>query len=311
MFKSFFSSVSSSRSAPPPRRAKPKPASHPIPSTSNGVPSTSNEIKTVTSTTPVVTNPSVPTSTIPSVTTVSLLTNGGPRESKDSIRPVLESKEPLVGALFTFDFDKTISGEHMHNAMCDAGVDSRSDEDQWNLCAKNIEPRGSAAEWKTLFEKLIADGHQVAILSFNDFPRMVQRYLREKIGLSEETLGKMFLNCWLPDDENIGKNQHIDQAVAHFQRDKADRNIILVEDSTDNLRIATAAGKLHANGAVIAPTGPQDEDPKNPEAYLTAPHIAQVTRLSEQFKNEIAATRAAMTVPAPEAEAAVTAGPSR
>lgn len=192
---------------------------------------------------------------------------------------------PNTGALFCFDFDETISSKHVHNSIMRAHLSRGTDDQQWEVI-KNIKPRGSASEWKALFEKLITDGHQVAILSYSQFPRIIDRYLKEIIGLEKEILDQIFVNSWLPDDQNSGKNKHIRQAIDYFHRDTTDKNIVLVEDSIENLKMAKQG--LHKDGAILAPKNASDSDPNDSKLYLTAPHIAEVARLSEQLKNEIA-----------------------
>lgn len=188
-----------------------------------------------------------------------------------------------MGALFALDLEDTISSKCL---ICPDGLDSKS---QWEK-VKNIEPRGSADEWKKIFEKLDADGHQIAIVTFNKSKELVHRYLQEKIGLSNELLGKIFLNCWLPEDESIGKNQHIAQAIEHFKRDKTNTNIILVEDRFEHLEIAKHAGLLHKDGAVLAPKNQEDRNPLDLKSYISTPHLEKIRDLSNQLKKEISAS---------------------
>jgi len=201
----------------------------------------------------------------------------------------MASTRPQESALFAFDFDETITSRHVYFAIVAAKLKSTRGvdlTDQQYAIASTIEPRGSAAQWRELFEKLIADGHKIAIVTYNPFELVVQRYLKEKLGLSDDVLEKISFNCIHHNAKYLGKDRQIAAAKAHFEIDD-NRNIILVEDDITNLLRA----RIQGMSIVLAPTNPEDADLRsNLKTYLTAPHIAQVAKLSDTLKVVLAAS---------------------
>ncbi|MFT4058033.1 MAG: hypothetical protein QM652_00630 [Legionella sp.] len=213
----------------------------------------------------------------------------------------VETKEIALEmkGLFSFDWDETILSKHMNKIILQAfNIHNKKDieamlalpnieEKIWAI-ASQIEPRGKATEWKALFEKLIEDNHHISIATYGQFPELIRRYLKDKINLSEDVVSKIHIVCYMyPSDVGNGKNRHIEESIAHFKRDKNNTIVVLVEDSQENLDAAVSAGKLHPNGAVLAPKDEKDQSPTNPNMFITTPHISKVLELSEQLKKEI------------------------
>lgn len=188
-----------------------------------------------------------------------------------------------MGILFAFDFDLTITSQQTHNIIYKNRLDRADKDEQWKV-VQPIEPRGEAQQWRILFQDLIDNGHQITIISYNNFPDIVGRYLRDKIGLSEDVLNKIYINCWMPDDMEFGKNIHIQQSLKHFGSKLSNSKVVLVEDSKYNLQMANKANLLIKNGSILAPITEADICPNNPNIVNSAPHIKQVMELSLSLK---------------------------
>lgn len=170
-------------------------------------------------------------------------------------------------ALFIIDFDLTISQEHVHNLLAGAivaGLIKANDtEAQWQFI-KNVAINGTKERWKTFFETLLKDGHDVAIASFCDFKPIVERYLREKIGLDEATLKKIYIESWLPQNANSAdKTKHIENVIHHFNFQGKPELIVLVDDSKINCRAARAQN--HTVVEVLI----RDQEAKHIETAMT------------------------------------------
>lgn len=148
----------------------------------------------------------------------------------------------MAQGLFIIDFDLTITQEHVHNLLFQAiyrGFIGEDDlEAQWEH-VKNVPATGSEKQWKALFEKLIHDGHFVAIASFSAHKPIIERYLREKIGLDKDVYQKIFVESWLPENPyKADKSEHILNVIKHFNFQGKPANIVLIDDSGVNLAAA-------------------------------------------------------------------------
>ena len=159
---------------------------------------------------------------------------------------------------------------------------SANHEQQWTA-VKDIIPRGKPGEWKKAIETMIADSHDLAIVTKSSFPDIVRRYMLEQVGISEETLKKLYFDCASSINKEPGKNGHIKRAKEHFGRSENDTNVILVEDDKSNLKTAQEAKLLHPSlGTVLAPTEDADEG-SDGISYVTAPHIKELLNNIQQL----------------------------
>jgi hypothetical protein len=152
-------------------------------------------------------------------------------------------------ALFVIDFDHTLVDGHTHNTIARAilcqVVASDNEEAQWDL-VKGMTALGGSDKWKAVFQSLFDNGHDVAIASFNSYPHVISRFLREKIGLSDHQISRIFINSWLPKNARAAdKNEHIEQIINHFyprfgERPRRD-HVILIDDSENNILAAQIA----------------------------------------------------------------------
>lgn len=192
------------------------------------------------------------------------------------------------GALIAIDFDFTISSKHTHNMIVMLDLKHADEEKQWEA-VKDVKPRGTAQEWKNALEALLKEGHDLAILSENLFPRIVYRFMQDIIGLSETTISQIYLNCESTKDRSQGKNEHLKRANNHFKRSEGNRDVILVEDSQKNIDIATKANLLHPTlGVILAPT---TEEHRDNNAFVTAPHLTQLLTNSQKLKPKVSGDR--------------------
>lgn len=152
-------------------------------------------------------------------------------------------------ALFVIDFDHTIVDGHTHSvitrAILSRRVASDDTEAQWEL-VRGMAALGGSDKWKAVFQSLLERGHHVAIASFNSYPHVITRFLREVIGLADEEINRIHVNSWLPPDPgSADKNEHIEQVISHFYpgvgvRPRRDQ-VVLVDDSDNNIIAAEVA----------------------------------------------------------------------
>lgn len=174
-------------------------------------------------------------------------------------------------ALVCIDFNLTISKENMHNIVAsskwgsyspyDASTltqeDKRKHEDeQWEI-AKNILPAGNPKEWKESIERLIDEGHHVAITDYTMYPHLIKRYLLEVIGVDPKKMAQIIIAGSFPRHTNgqymtpeewttqgIGKSQHIELALGLFKLPAKTTQVILIDDDVSNINAAKKAGYI-------------------------------------------------------------------
>lgn len=176
-------------------------------------------------------------------------------------------------AIFIFDFDLTITSEHTHNKLLMAIQRGQFDPDDleqgWRVI-KDTPPTISKKIWVDLFSKLIADGHHIAIATFNDFKPLVARYLQDTLQLPEPIFKHIFVEAWLPRNAFVAnKNIHIKNILQHFNETDT-TSVILVDDSEFNCLAVREFGWQ----GIPVPSGEMD---------LT--HIKCIEELADQLKN--------------------------
>lgn len=143
--------------------------------------------------------------------------------------------------LIIIDFDLTLTTQHTHNlihhAIRSQQIAADDHEAAWQLL-KAIPPTGSIQKWQQIFAAIKEKQHLVAIASFSEFPTLIQRYLREIIGVSD-----IMVESWLPQSIiNANKNQHIEYIMQRYNFSGPAENIILIDDDTNNRAAAKKLG---------------------------------------------------------------------
>lgn len=125
--------------------------------------------------------------------------------------------------------------------------------------------------WLQAIREIISNNDNLAITSFNHFPRFVKPILT-LLGLKDEEISKIHIESWLPcdatgvHDKNADKTTHINNAIKYFYQteDNYDdfncRNFyhacFLVDDRTSNYEKALELGI----SAILAPKDPDCND---------------------------------------------------
>jgi len=160
-----------------------------------------------------------------------------------------DTEKKALYDIYLLDFDGTISTDHTHNGIYKqiiAGTFSKQDDDAIFSYIQNnpqYHPIGGSQNWKMIIEAIVKNNRYVAIVSFNSYPEMIASYLRHIIGLSPETMSKIYINSWLPEKpESASKLEHIAQVIQYFQYQGDAKKILLVDDSSRNIDQASQAG---------------------------------------------------------------------
>lgn len=181
----------------------------------------------------------------------------------------------MMQALFIFDFDLTITSQHIHNLVVvghRSGQINLADEQSIWEYVKTTPPSMHEQKWKTLLETLIDAGHYVGIATFNEFKFLVERYLKEAVGLSTEYLEKIYIEAWLPENPMLAdKNRHIAAILSHFKFPVEPERIILIDDSDYNC----LAARKYAKNTITATKG-----------QLHAKELEEIYALSTKFASE-------------------------
>lgn len=157
--------------------------------------------------------------------------------------------------LFIFDFDLTITSQHIHNLIMQGHqqglIDLGDQESIWSY-VKEIPASMDNDAWRELLEDLIDAGHFVGIATFNEFQFIVKRYLGEALKISDHYLQKIHIEAWLPQNPMLAnKNKHINEIIRHFDFIGEKDHIIFVDDSDHNC----LAAKEVATHCIIVPHG--------------------------------------------------------
>jgi len=166
-------------------------------------------------------------------------------------------------ALLCFDFDNTLVKGHFHNTLMEiteqtAGIYGKTAKEimEWarsdprwmkwyqgkiqKLVDDPIKGPKNPAELKDVIQTALKSGHKIAITSFTLFPEVIKPTL-VKIGLAEEEIKQIHLECFLLQDQQQGKIPHMIQAMDHFNIDDRSQ-VILIDDNSNNCQTARANG---------------------------------------------------------------------
>jgi len=156
-----------------------------------------------------------------------------------------------TSAIFLIDFDGTIADGQTHNAIALAINQKHitdEKESHWQflrnaICGGRHHPIGSAEEWCKVFTTLLNDGHKVGIVSFSSFPHMIEKYIREVVGLPEDIARQVYVYAHLPfNPGHANKNHHIETAKNHFRYTGDMKRVVLIDDSFRNIVGANTLG---------------------------------------------------------------------
>ncbi len=170
-------------------------------------------------------------------------------------------------ALVCFDFDHTIVNSHYHNTLATQKIQGYSntsgpfvyekpasnanavEETTKNLLRNSDTGIKNGEQLAKTMKQLIADGHDVAITSFSQYPDAIKTTLATI--LTEEELKKVKIVVGFPKDGPLSENaktEHIELAMKEFNvTDKS--KVVLVDDSIKNVNVARTKGF----GAVSVP----------------------------------------------------------
>ena len=189
-----------------------------------------------------------------------------------------------------FDFDFTISREHIHFFLTDCLLKRKTSfyrqtkmyqqeewssaeiDEMWNLLIKHNKhlTTGDPRLWRNIFTTLLDQDYQVAIASFSSFGPILRRFLKEVIELPEPYLEKIRIEAWLPDATKADKNNHLDRIILNVpantpttetpllsdnERKQKYKQLILVDDSKRN---TTSVEQLTSHQNIIA-INPHDQ----------------------------------------------------
>jgi hypothetical protein len=148
--------------------------------------------------------------------------------------------------LICIDFDGTIPKDNLHDIIARATYEDHdvvdNEQKQWDL-VKKVPPRGYKRQWKNHILEMIEGGNLVAIVSFNDYPHIIRKYLIEAVGLPENIVDKIHIQAGLPENPNAPeKVAYIERALqAVNKRDGLDlqaQDIVFIDDSWPNCQEA-------------------------------------------------------------------------
>ncbi|MDG7053159.1 MAG: hypothetical protein LKM45_04730 [Wolbachia endosymbiont of Alcedoecus sp.] len=166
-------------------------------------------------------------------------------------------------ALLIFDFDNTITNEHMHNVF--SGRYSGFKKSDFNSGAEYavtdndiegfMKEKGGIKNEETLkpvLQSALSSGVEVNIASYTGYPNAVKRVVENHLGLSKEQADSISVFGGFPADYDIqlkssalkeqqnqvGKNLHICRAIVEYKdkHGQLPKTVMLVDDSADNIK---------------------------------------------------------------------------
>jgi FMN phosphatase YigB (HAD superfamily) len=171
-----------------------------------------------------------------------------------------------------FDFDQTIVNGHLHGALKNQGLEGIGayGQDRLFVDSKPVNPDGfvnseynaqavaSAAmnpkvygglkggkQLKTTFQTMLEQGHEIVITSNTQYPDGIKAVLANECEFTKEQLDKIVIVGGFPsdgaDNNPSGKNEHLAK-VMEMKGITDPKNIILVDDSPNNIRAANEKG---------------------------------------------------------------------
>lgn len=199
--------------------------------------------------------------------------------------------------LLALDLDNTILNFHSHNDLCHNIFKFKSGEathkDILELLKiksqDGLKPFKHQKDMLALIKSALNDDHDVAIVSYTDFPQIISTLL-EQLGLNSEEVSKIYVRGGLPSRDNqekYGKQLHIEDALEHFGYQKSDHaKAVLLDDSWQNYALAEEQGFK----AVLAPA---EYEPDSKEYFKETRNILKQSKQASyvpSFQSEYNAT---------------------
>ena len=165
------------------------------------------------------------------------------------IKPWLCGSSEGEKLLFCFDFDQTIVKGHFHhlltverNKITSSGKNKKFDVVNHTKVLLNDSSVGlkNPDKLKEAIQLALQNGHHVAITSFTSYPETFIPTL-EKLGLSKDEIDLIPGISGFPASNNVGKNDHIRQAMARFGINN-NKSVWLIDDDPSNCDRARAEG---------------------------------------------------------------------
>lgn len=173
--------------------------------------------------------------------------------------PILIPKKPLVVLL---GFNNTMVLNNLHNQLCLALQDGSipripngvgtasetkntliSEQDCWMYLKNFIKPIDTPENWQTLLTWILKHEGKIAILSFTQFPFIIERFLREILRLPEEVMKKIFICSRCPQNpDSTDKTDYIKAALNHFNLTCASASVVFIDAFEKNLQAAKEQG---------------------------------------------------------------------
>ncbi|MDR0288687.1 MAG: hypothetical protein LBH78_01350 [Rickettsiales bacterium] len=178
-------------------------------------------------------------------------------------------------ALLIFDFDNTITNEHMHNAFSRLEKSDFNSGAEYAVTDNDIEgfmkEKGRIKNEETLksvLQSALSNGVKVNIASYTGYPNAVKRVVENHLDLSKEQADSVSVFGGFPQDydqfvqqSQVGKNLHICRAIVEYKdkHGKLPKTVMLVDDSAGNIKkinkfvesMSKRKGWLEKNGLSI------------------------------------------------------------
>lgn len=160
--------------------------------------------------------------------------------------------------LFCIDFDQTLVKGHYHNYIFKTKKPQNHPDNIIFINELLNHPHTglkNGNETKLFIQSALNNGHKVAITSYSEYPEVIIPTFK-KMGLNDDEINQIIKISFLPNDQRIGKQQHIELAMKTTGiSDKT--NVYLIDDSKHNCKIA----KLLGFNVVLVPEA-QDATPE-------------------------------------------------
>jgi FMN phosphatase YigB (HAD superfamily) len=155
--------------------------------------------------------------------------------------------------LLAIDLDNTILNFHSHNDLCKNIFKIKPEHvtQEHVLALLKLHSQDSKQAFKhqdqmlELIREAHLNGHHVAIVSYTAFDKIIPTLLLE-LGLSQDEVNKIFIRGGLPspaEQKVLGKKNHIEDALSHFDYNKEDHDqALLIDDSYSNYSLALSQG---------------------------------------------------------------------
>ncbi len=147
--------------------------------------------------------------------------------------------------LVCFDLDCTLLNGRLNHSLEEAGVASGA-ADRATLEA-HLEKVGGIKNRMALqmtIRDLLKKGVKIAVTSFNNHPESIP-FVLEKIGLTPQEIAQIHNASSRPESAQrhaMGKNNHIEKAIAACGGDMLPQEVVLVDDNINNFELAKQKG---------------------------------------------------------------------